>query len=126
MSEEQLNQTSFNQDQVLNTDNVTFANPQDPPREVKRPSPLLFLLVLIVLIGIVAGVVYFSLSHSVPPLTSTPIPSLTPTPTPQASSLKENITPLLNEAKQADPDKNFSPFPPVDLHLRLKDAQDVR
>lgn len=126
MSNDQLNQSAFTQEKELSQDAFIPSMPPEPVREVKRPSPFLFVLVLAALLGIVGFAAYFSLSHRVPNVEETPVPTASSSAQPSVSRLRDEIRPQLEIVKQADPDQNTFPFPPVDLRLRLQDAQEVR
>lgn len=126
MSNDQLNQSAFTQEKELSQDAFIPSMPPEPVREVKRPSPFLFVVVLAAILGIVGFATYFSLSHSAPKINETPVPTASSSARPNDSHLKDEIRPQLEKVKQADPDQNTFPFPPVDLKLRLQDAQDVR
>ena len=126
MSNDQLNQSAFTQEKELSLDAFIPSMPPAPVREVKRPSPFLFVIVLAGILGVVGFAIYFSLSHSAPKVVETPIPTASSSARPTDSRLRDEIKPQLEEVKKADPDQNTFPFPPVDLKLQLLDAQEVR
>lgn len=126
MSSDQINQSAFTSDKELSQDAFIPSMPPAPVREVKRPSPFLFVIVLAGLLGIIGFATYFSLSHSAPKVEETPIPTASSSARPTESRLRDEIKPQLDEVKKADPDQNTFPFPPVDLRLQLLDAQEVR
>ncbi len=127
MSDELKNQTDFTTEQQF----VTAPSPVQPQapqenREVKKPSPLLFVLILFIVLSVVGFIGYFATQHSGSGQEKKPTPLPTVLPTPSTNELEQEINPMLDRAEQGDPDKQSIPFPPIDFDLRLKDAREVR
>ncbi len=133
MSDEQLNQTSFSNDQTrfqpvgLPPVAKTNVAVDEKKPEVTKPNTILLGAFAVLFVIVLGGIFYYLSQHGSSggqsAVQATPTPFGTPV---LSGELLEKITPLLKEAEIGDPDTHTLPAPPIDYSLRLQDAATVK
>lgn len=88
-------------------------------KQFKPISLVLFLVVLVVIIGSLLGVLYFSQKKGTSVVVA-PTPTALPA-EPETSQIRSDIAPYIDQINALNPEEDDHPFPPIDFTVRIKD-----